>query len=183
MKKKFITTTLRAIITLIIVIIIIISSDHTRTNTPTQKPKAGEYLVTKVVDGDTVKIELNGTEETVRLIGIDTPETVKPNTSVECFGVEASNKLKDLIAGKYVKIEYDKTQNERDRYNRLLLYLYKADDGQLINELMIKEGYAFEYTYEKPYKFQSLFQNLEKTARENQLGLWGRLCDYSANTK
>ena len=81
------------------------------------------YTVIKVVDGDTIKILYEGVEETVRLIGIDTPETVHPNKPVECFGQEASERMKELVEGKGVNIMFDKTQGMRDKYGRLLLYV------------------------------------------------------------
>ena len=129
------------------------------------------FAVSKVVDGDTIKISMDGIEETIRLIGIDTPETVDPRKPVQCFGIEASNKAKELLSGKKVRIEKDSTQGERDKYGRLLAYVFR-DDGLFFNEYMVKQGYAHEYTYDTPYKYQAQFKSDEKYARENQLGLW-----------
>lgn len=91
------------------------------------------YSVASVVDGDTVKINLNGTTETLRLIGMDTPETVDPRKPVQCFGIEASNKAKELLNGRKVRTEKDPTQSERDIYGRLLVYIYRDDGFFLIN--------------------------------------------------
>ncbi len=99
------------------------------------------YSVIKVVDGDTVDVSMGGVTERIRLIGINTPETVDPRKPVECFGVEASNKAKALLTGKKVSLESDSTQGELDKYNRLLRYVF-LEDGATFNILMIKEGYA-----------------------------------------
>ena len=114
---------------------------------------------------------MNGTTETLRLIGIDTPETVDPRKPVQCFGKEASNKAKELLTNKKVRIEKDSTQGERDKYGRMLAYIFR-DDGLFYNKYIIEQGYAHEYTYNTPYKYQSEFKVAEKYARENQLGLW-----------
>lgn len=138
----------------------------------TQAGSAYEYYsVSSVVDGDTIKINMGGTIETLRLIGIDTPETVDPRKPVQCFGKEASNKAKDLLSGKKVRIEKDATQGDRDKYSRLLVYAYR-EDGLFFNKYMIEQGYAHEYTYNLPYKYQTEFKEAEKYARNNQLGLW-----------
>lgn len=129
------------------------------------------YSVTEVVDGDTIKISMNGKVETLRLIGMDTPETVDPRKPVQCFGKEASNKAKELLSGKKVRIEMDPTQGERDKYDRLLAYVYR-DDGLFYNKAMIEQGYAHEYTYNTPYKYQTEFKTAQKTAQTAQVGLW-----------
>ncbi len=129
------------------------------------------FLVVSVVDGDTIKVNIGGTVETLRLIGIDTPEVVDPREPVQCFGVEASNKAKELLSGKMVRLEADPTQGERDTYGRLLRYVFLSD-GTNFNKLMIEQGYAFEYTYNLPYKYQAEFKQAENYARTNKLGLW-----------
>lgn len=138
------------------------------------------YKVEKVVDGDTIKIYINNVLENIRLIGLDTPETVDPRKEVQCFGVEASNKAKEMLSEKNVILEKDVTQGERDKYGRLLLYVY-LEDGTLFNRWMIENGYGHEYTYNIPYKYQIEFQNAEKYARENKLGLWAD--NVCVNTK
>ncbi len=141
------------------------------------------YAVIKVVDGDTLAVNMNGKKVTLRLIGIDTPETVDPRKPVECFGVEASNKAKELLTGKSVRIEQDSTQGELDKYDRLLAYVY-LEDGLFFNEYMIEEGYAYEYTYNTPYKYQAEFKEAELFARSAEKGLWAAgVCDESEETQ
>ena len=137
------------------------------------KPNGQLYQVVSVTDGDTLKVDINGTTETLRLIGIDTPETVDPRKPVQCFGEEASKKAKETLTGKKVHLEADSTQGERDKYQRLLRYAY-LEDGTSFNKWMIQEGYAHEYTYQSnPYKYQTEFKDAEKLARESKKGLWG----------
>lgn len=129
------------------------------------------YDVTKVTDGDTLHIKIGEKDEIVRLIGINTPETVDPRRPVQCFGKEASNRMKEIVDGKIVRLEYDDTQSLRDAYNRILAYVY-LEDGQMINRKMVAEGYAYEYTYLKPYKYQKEFRQLQQLAQSSGRGLW-----------
>lgn len=129
------------------------------------------YEVIKVTDGDTLYIHMDGNDEKVRLIGINTPETVDPRRPVQCFGKEASSRMKELASGKIVRLEYDESQNTRDAYDRILAYVY-LEDGQMLNRKMIAEGYAYEYTYLKPYKYQKEFRELQTLARTSERGLW-----------
>jgi micrococcal nuclease len=126
---------------------------------PTSSPQTSSnlYRVVKVVDGDTITVEKNGSSETLRLIGINTPETVDPRKPVECFGEEASNKAKELLMGQQVRLEADPTQGERDKYDRLLRYVFLTD-GTFYNKVIIQQGYAYEYTYNTPYKYQVEFK-------------------------
>jgi micrococcal nuclease len=153
-------------------------------DSPIEAPQSGVYMrVVRAVDGDTIKISLNDKDETVRLIGINTPESVDPRVDVECFGKEASDKMKELVSGRDVRIEYDPTQQVRDKYNRILAYVY-LDDGTFINQKMVEDGYAFEYTYNVPYMYQKEFKALEYSARSNEAGLWNKsVCNYSENSK
>lgn len=139
--------------------------------TVTAKSTSDLYDVTNVTDGDTIVINFNGSPEKVRLIGINTPETVDPRTTVECFGQEASDKAKELLNGKKVKLESDPSQSDKDQYDRLLRYVY-LEDGTFFNKLMIAEGYAYEYTYDVPYKYQVEFKEAGKQAKEQGKGLW-----------
>lgn len=126
--------------------------------------------VTKVVDGDTIRVALNNKDETIRMIGINTPESVDPRREVECFGKEASNRLKELVSGKDVLLEADQSQDERDRYGRLLRYVWL--NGMNINKAMVSEGFAYEYTYDLPYKYQSEFRSAQVEAQSTKKGLW-----------
>ena len=148
----------------------------------TSEPQYVYYSVVSVVDGDTIKINMSGTTETLRLIGMDTPETVDPRKPVQCFGKEASNKAKELLSGQKVRIEKDSTQGDRDKYGRLLAYVWR-EEGLFFNEYMIKQGYAHEYTYDLPYKYQTQFKRDQTYARENQLGLWSlNTCNGNTTT-
>ena len=129
------------------------------------------FTVVKVVDGDTIDIAQNGETIRVRLIGINTPETVDPRRPVECFGKEASNHAKGLLTGKTVTVETDPSQGMYDKYQRLLAYVV-LPDGSSFNKRMIAEGYAYEYTYDIPYKYQKTFKDAQSIAREKELGLW-----------
>lgn len=153
------------------------SSEPTPAASPSAAP-AGDWVpVTSVVDGDTLKVSLNGTIETLRLIGLDTPETVDPGKPVQCFGPEASQRAKDLLSGKRVSLEFDPSQGERDRYNRLLVYVF-LEDGTHYNLKMIEDGYAHEYTYSKAYKYQSDFKAAEQRAKDAKRGFWApETCD------
>ncbi len=135
-----------------------------------ENPTRG-YRVLKVVDGDTMDVEIDGKVERLRLIGIDTPETVDPRKDVQCFGKEASNKAKELLEGNFVTLESDDTQSERDKYKRLLVYVF-LPDGTNFNKYMIEEGYAYEYTYDEAYKYQSEFKEAQINAKNSNKGLW-----------
>jgi len=134
---------------------------------PTESIEKQELLfkVIKVIDGDTIKLE-NG--EAVRYIGIDTPETVHPSEPVQCFGKEASDKNKELVEGKLVKFEKDIT--DRDKYGRLLRYVWVGD--LFVNDYLVREGYAYVYTYPPDVKYSEQFVWAQQEARENNRGLW-----------
>lgn len=123
------------------------------------------YKVKRVVDGDTIELE-NG--QKVRYIGIDTPETVKPNSAVECFGKEASNKNKELVEGKTVRLEKD--VSETDRFGRLLRYVYV--DDIFVNDFLVREGYANSASFPPDIKNQDRFRDAEVEAKSNNRGLW-----------
>jgi micrococcal nuclease len=142
------------------------------TPTETKSNQNESYKVLEVVDGDTIKVEKYGT---LRLIGIDTPETKDPRKPVQCYGIEASEKAKSLLQGKTVKLEFDSSQGELDKYGRTLAYVF-LEDGTFFNLEMIKQGYAHEYTYNKKYKYQTSFKEAESKASSNQLGLWSNVC-------
>jgi micrococcal nuclease len=125
------------------------------------------FDVIRVVDGDTVVLQAIGP---VRLIGIDTPETVDPRKPVEYFGREASEYLRAMLAGRAVRLEYDQTR--RDRYGRTLAYLYLAD-GRFVNLEMVRQGYAHAYV-KYPFRLMDEFVAAEHEAREANRGMWGR---------
>lgn len=130
-----------------------------------------ESSIVEVVDGDTVKVFLNGKTETTRLLAIDTPETKHPDKGVECFGQEASTKLTELLPmGTKVNLSYDQEQGERDRYGRLLVYL-STENSVDINAKMVKDGYAYVYR-QAPADRRGAYELLEKEARLAERGLW-----------
>lgn len=128
------------------------------------------FDVVKVIDGDTITIKMGEKNETIRLIGMDTPETSDPRTGVQCFGKEATVKLKSVI-GARVAIERDEREGERDKYDRLLAYIYN-EGGVLLNKYLIEQGYAYEYTYDDPYKYQKEFKAAQADAKAKKRGLW-----------
>ena len=122
-------------------------------------------ICTSVIDGDT--IVLDG-QETIRLIGVDTPETKDPRKPVQYFGQEAYEFTRKLVEGKKVRLEYD--QDRVDKYGRTLAYVY-LEDGSHVNAQIILMGYGHAYTV-YPFKYMEAFRNYEKVARELGLGLW-----------
>lgn len=122
------------------------------------------------IDGDTIVVRLSGHEETVRFIGADTPETHDPRKPVQCFGLAAAAHTKGLLAGKSVRLATDPTDSDRDKYGRLLRYVY-LPDGTLVNAELIRDGYAFAYTV-FPFSKLDQFRAFETEARANNRGLW-----------
>lgn len=136
-----------------------------------QVVQAKYYKVVHIVDGDTIDVEINGKKERVRLLGINTPESVDPRKEVECFGLEASSKMKDLVSGESVRLESDDSQANRDKYDRLLRYVYLRD-GSFVNEVLVREGFA-ERFYSNPRCEQAeVLQAALMFAKDEGLGLW-----------
>ncbi|MDP9312365.1 MAG: thermonuclease family protein [Chloroflexota bacterium] len=138
---------------------------------PLQPDGLVQATVVEVIDGDTVDVRLDGKIERLRLIGLDTPETKDPRKPVQCFGKEASAQAAKTLTGQTVLLEEDPSQDTRDKYNRLLRYVW-LPDGKLYNLEMIIGGFAHEYTYETPYKYQAVFKKEEAAARERGWGFW-----------
>ncbi len=133
---------------------------------------SGSALVTKVIDGDTIIVD---DKFTIRLIGIDTPETVDPRRPVGCFGKEASNETKSLLSNQRVILEKD--VSDTDKYSRLLRYVFlPLEEGKLlfVNDYLVREGFAKVYTYPPDVKYNEQLREAEKEARENNRGLWGK---------
>ena len=126
--------------------------------------------VVRVVDGDTIKVSIAGRVETVRLIGVDTPETVDPRRAVEFFGKNASEFTRKLSLDKDVRLERDPQGDTRDTYGRLLRYVY-LPTGTLLNAEIIRQGYGHAYT-RFPFAEMEAFRALEREAREAGRGLW-----------
>lgn len=145
------------------------NATETTTNSA-QQNQPGLYPIETFEDGDTITVNMNGTSERIRMIGVDTPETQDPRTSVQCFGKVASEFTKSLIGNQSVRLEADPVNTNRDRYNRLLRYVY-LPDGKLVNAEIIKQGYGFAYTL-FPFEKLEEFRGYEARAREQNLGLW-----------
>jgi micrococcal nuclease len=140
---------------------------------PAEPSVAGPATVARVVDGDTIDVDLGGTSEHVRLIGIDTPETSDPRRPVECFGAEASARTAELLPeGTEVVLERD--VEARDRYDRLLAYVYRRDDGLFVNLALARDGFAVAATYPPNVAHRDELVAAAAEAREAGRGLWER---------
>jgi micrococcal nuclease len=132
--------------------------------------------VDRVVDGDTVKVTLDGEQVSVRLIGINTPETVKPDSPVECFGPEASDFAKAMLEGESIVLELDDTQGFYDKYDRVLAYVWRVQpDGslRLFNEEAVAGGFAYERQYsDAPYAWKDALSAAQEGAQDAGRGLW-----------
>ncbi|MGE7183091.1 thermonuclease family protein [Peribacillus sp. NPDC006672] len=150
------------------------SNQDTKSSSDSSKEEKGKTFTAKivrVVDGDTVKIKMtNGKEETVRLLLVDTPETVHPSKPVQPFGPEASKFTKDLMpAGSNVEVETG--IGERDKYGRLLAYFYV--DGKMVNKLLLEKGLArVAYVYAPNTKYLDEFEDIQKQAQKDEVGIW-----------
>jgi micrococcal nuclease len=147
------------------------SASGPTTGGPLSGPTA---IVVRVVDGDTLEVRLGRTTERVRLIGIDTPESVKPDSPVECFGKEASARLEALLPSG-TEVEVVRDAELRDPYGRLLAYLFRRPDGLFVNLTMVTDGYANQLTIPPNVTFADDFRAAAGQARRSGLGLW-RAC-------
>lgn len=150
------------------------STPHPTANPGAPQPVAGDATLTmvdvlRVVDGDTIEVMYQGKKESVRLIGVDTPETVHPSKPVQPYGPEASAFTKARLGGQRVGLEFDVEQ--RDQYGRLLAYVWLGD--QMFNQVLVQEGYAQVATFPPNVKYVDLFTQLQREAREANRGLWG----------
>lgn len=137
----------------------------------TVQAETGSYSINHFVDGDTIAINMNGAVETIRFVGIDTPETHKPNTPVQCYGPAASAFTKASIGTQPVKLVADSLSTNRDKYNRLLRYVI-LPDGTNLNEKLVQTGHAFYYPY-FPFTKSEAFAADQEQAKSQNLGLWG----------
>lgn len=142
----------------------------------TSNSTASETEVTfvKHVDGDTSKFKINGQVKTVRYLLIDTPETVKPNTPVQLYGKEASDFTKNALSHAHkIQLDFDKTGNQGDKYNRTLAYVYV--DGKDLNEELVKNGLArVAYTYKANIKNKTKYLKAQEYAKSHHLGIWSK---------
>ena len=130
----------------------------------------GLWHVTRDIDGDTIDVQMGTQKERVRFLGVDTPETHDPRKPVQCYGLVAATHTKQLLEGKNVRLEPDPEDSDRDKYGRLLRYVY-LPDGTLINAELIKDGYGFAYTVFPITKLND-FRALETDAHTHNRGLW-----------
>lgn len=135
-----------------------------------QEFQPGLYPVAQFYDGDTIAVTMNGKQEKVRFIGVDTPETHDPRKVVQCYGMAASEFTKQFIGLQAVRLESDPQNTNRDRYNRLLRYVY-LPNGTLVNAEIIKQGYGFAYTG-FPFSKMEEFKQYQTDAMNQKKGLW-----------
>jgi micrococcal nuclease len=127
-------------------------------------------LVTRVVDGDTVEVDFRGRTLTVRLIGIDTPESVAPGEPVQCFAIAASSYTTERLEGERVRLQFD--VERIDPYGRTLAYMWLG--GELYNETLVRAGYAFVTTYPPNVRYVDRFRAAQREARSADRGVWDR---------
>lgn len=136
-------------------------------------PVSDGWRVSRIVDGDTVDVTKARRTLTLRLIGIDTPETVHPTEPIECYGPEATKFASRRLLGESVALEFDRTQGRLDYYGRTLAYLWTTDgEPQQFNREAARRGFALEYTYDSPYLWQREFLRAQAAAVEQRLGVW-----------
>ena len=163
----------RVIIPLLCVLMVVVIQQIRNTSVESAPKDLAEsqlYSVSAVIDGDTITVSMDGKDERIRLLGIDTPETDPTYNRIECFGAEATTETKAKLLGKSVRIETDPSQATRDKYNRLLAYVFL--DGQNFNEYLVRNGFAKEYTYAGAYKYQKEFRKAAAIAKSSERGLW-----------
>lgn len=164
---------LSLVLTLVILAVVSTQSGWLSSGTKTAMVnQPGLYNIDHYVDGDTIAVNMNGNIETIRFIGVDTPETHKPNTPVQCYGELAAANTRSLISkfGR-VRLQADPLDTNRDVYGRLLRYVY-LPDGTLLDEKIIQQGYGFAYLG-FPFTKSDQFAADEQAAQAAKIGLWG----------
>ena len=136
----------------------------------------GLYSINHFIDGDTISVNMNGGAQSIRLIGVDTAETHKPNTPVQCYGEAAAAFTKQTIGSGRVRLVADSESDNRDVYGRLVRYVYLVD-GRNLDELLIQNGYGFAYLY-FPFTRSAQFATDQTKAQEQHKGLWGACQPY-----
>jgi len=147
------------------------ANSNSATSVKTSDIQPGYYSVDRFIDGDTISVNMNGRSEKIRMIGVDTPETHKPNTPVQCYGPAASAYTKNIIGNQKVRLQADPMSSNRDKYNRLLRYVY-LPDGTNLNAQLISTGNGFYYPY-FPFEKAEEFSKLQENAKNTGKGLWG----------
>ncbi len=131
------------------------------------------YEVYEVIDGDTFKVKEGFKKSTIRMLGIDTPETVDPRKEEQCYGKEASEFAKKFLLKNKVRLVLNEKREMRDKYGRVLAYVY-LEDGTFVNSYLLANGFAKEYTFGKPYSKKDEFVATQNEARQRGVGLWDR---------
>ncbi|HAR6087022.1 TPA: thermonuclease family protein [Staphylococcus pseudintermedius] len=167
--KKITTGVLILVIAIVVLIFQYINGDGPFKKSSTDV-RGESYLVKRVIDGDTIIIDKDGQDERVRLIGVDTPETVKPNTPVQPYGKAASNFTKKHLTNQRVRLEYDR--EPKDKYGRTLAYVWLGDE--MFNVKLAKEGLARVKFYPPNDKYRILIEQAQKEAQKKQLNIWER---------
>lgn len=151
-------------------------SEIAQTIAQNHSPLDGEYPVHSVVDGDTIKVIIQGKSTTIRILGIDTPEIYTTRTGyTECYGQEASDFAKKTLSGALVRLEWDSTQDKKDKYGRVLAHVFFSG-GLYYQEESIKNGYGFRYVYRQPTKYDDRLQLAENEAKIQKVWVWAK-CD------
>lgn len=172
-KRQIVSLVLTFIVTLIGYYL---NQHPAQTNQLAANIPSGSYQVVDFADGDTISVDMNGKTERIRMIGVDTPETHDPRKAVECFGQAASEFTKNLIGTGPVRLEADSLSTNRDRYDRLLRYVYTSDN-KLVEAEIIKQGYGFAYV-SFPFSKLDEFRQYETESREANRGLWAGCQPY-----
>jgi micrococcal nuclease len=154
---------------IVVMVLILLSSRACGGDDP--DTTAGVGTVREVIDGDTIDVSLPDGTETVRLLGVDTPETKHPTEPVECFGVEASHELEELLPPG-TEVELRRDAEARDRYGRLLAYVYRADDDLFVNQELVAKGFAVVLVIPPNGALAAPLREAEQAARSEGLGLW-----------
>ena len=154
---------------LLIVVAVLILRPWESSDARTEGPASATVPVVRVIDGDTIEIEIEGRGEDLRMIGVDTPETVKPGTPVECFGPQASAFAHRLLEGRTVRVTFG--VERRDRYERLLGYVRLGP--RMVNEILLRRGLARTLAIPPNDRFAARFERLEMSAARAGRGLWG----------
>jgi micrococcal nuclease len=170
MKNLFMKTFLGAVIVVLVLLVVFFLGNKTILFEVV--PSSDTFLVSRIIDGDTVVVSQDSVHTTIRLIGINTPETSSSYRKEECYGPESAKHMSSILpVGSRVTVETDPSQDVYDKYDRLLAYIMLGEIN--VNEKMIADGYAREYTYQTPYRYQHDFRSAERRARLTGLGIWG----------
>ncbi len=160
----------RAPLVLAVVALLVLGCEALPAQQDAGAPDSGR--VVRVVDGDTIHVQIGGVREKVRYIGIDTPETHRPGTGVQCFARAASAANERLVADRRVRLVAD--VEARDRYGRRLAYVYRVDDGRFVNAELVRRGFAKPLTVPPNVRHAARFRRLGREARAAGRGLWRR---------